>query len=258
LEAKKTELLRKIRWPQKSIQRIFVCVDAYETISAVDPEHQPAFFQWFLETADAIWFTNPPQEQDDSSKRKRMLNQVFGEADAAKLLELLQNDPSETLSDEAGTAVRPIPPDAELLPADITRCRAKYTRSVTGLIDWYSNEGYPTQKYYDSLLTAFNALLSSCTAEEKGICLYTILLDKRTPYHEVPKGFSMSRQEYRDVAESIMPSIQKMRYILALRNTYPTEPVSQLLFVLEGLKTSEEKIVFLSELMGEMQPDEDN
>lgn len=258
LETTKAKLLQKIKWPQKNIQRICVCVDAYQAISAMDSERQFELFQWFLETADSIWFTNPPQERDDSSKRKLVLNQVFGETDAAKLLELLQDDPSEALSAEADAAALPLSPDAQLLPAAITRCRAKYNRSVIGLIDWYSNEGYTTQQYYRTLLSAFNTLLSSCTEEEKGICLYTILLDKRTPYQEVPKGLCMSEQDYQSAVESIMPSIQKMQYVLALRNTYPTETASQLLFILEGLKSSEEKAVFLNELMEEILPDEDN
>ena len=211
-----------------------------------------------METADSIWFDNPPQEQEDSSNRKLMFNKMFGEADAAKLLKLLQDDPSETSDNEPSPAAHPIPSDTKLFPADITRCRAKYTRSVIGLIDWYSNEGYTTEQYYHSLLTAFNSLLSTCTAEEKGICLYTILLDKRTPYREVPKGLCMSAQDYQRTVESIMPSIQKMRYALTLRNTYPTEPASQLLFILESLKSNEEKTVFLSELMHELQPDEDD
>ena len=232
-------------------------MDAYQVINTVESMNQPTLFRWFLETADDIWFTNPPQEQDDLSVRNMMLSQMFGEADAAKLLGLL-NDPAEMSDDQSNPAGHPIPPDAALSPADVTRCRAKYSRSVTGLVDQYSNENYPAQEYYRLLLAAFDSLLSDCTAEEKGICLYTILIDKRTPYQEVHKGLCISLEDYQQIIESIQPSIQKMRYALTLRNTYPTEPASQLLFILEGLKSDEEKTVFLCALMSELQPDEDD
>lgn len=257
LEEKKAELLRKIKWPQERLQRICVCVDAYQIINSIEPTRQPELFRWFLETADDIWFANPPREQADSSARNKVLSKMFGEADAAKLLELL-NDPAEMSDDQSDPAGHPIPPDASLTVADVTRCRAKYMRSVNGLVDRYSNENYPAQEYYRLLLTAFDSLLSDCTAEEKGICLYTILIDKRTPYQEVSKGLCMPFEDYCHIIESIQPSIQKMRYILALRNTYQTEPASQLLSVLESLESSEKKTAFLCELMSELQPDEDD
>lgn len=258
LEEKKTTLFQMIKWPKESIQRISVCVDAYQAISTIDSEFQSEFFQWFLEMADSIWFPYFPQEQDDLSKRKLALNQVLGEADAAKLLELLKDDSSVSYNVEPDATAIPISPDAQLSHADVTRCRAKYSRSVIGLIDLHSNECYTTQKYYYTLWKDFNALLSSCTVEEKGICLYSILLDRRIPYQEVPKGVCMSEQDYRVAVKLIMPSIQKMQFVFALRSTYPTEPASKLLFILEGLKSDEEKIVFLSELMYELRSNEDN
>lgn len=232
-------------------------MDAYQVINTVESMNQPALFQWFLETADDIWFTNPPQEQDDLSVRNMMLSKMFGEADAAKLLGLL-NDPAEMSDDQSDPAGHPIPPDAALSPADVTRCRAKYSRSVTGLVDQYSNENYPAQEYYRLLLAAFDSLLSDCTAEEKGICLYTILIDKRTPYQEVPEGLHMPFEDYWRIIESIQPSIQKMRFILELRYTYQTEPASQMLSVLESLDSREKKTAFLCALMSELQPDEDD
>lgn len=235
-----------------------MCVDAYQVIEAIDTKYQLELFQWFLETADDVWFTNPPQEQEDSSIRNMMLNKILGESDAAKLLELIQADPIGMSHAESDSAARPITPDAKLSAADVTSCCARYSRCVSGLIDRYSNEGYPAQEYYRLLLTAFDSLMSDCTAEGKGICLYTILIDKRTPYQEVPKGLCMSAKAYRHTIKSIQPSLEKMRYVLVLRNTYPTEPASQLLNILENLESDEEKTVFLSELMGELQPDEDD
>lgn len=257
LEAKKTKLLQKIKWPQESIQRASVCVDSYQVIKTIDSEHQPEFFQWFLESADSIWFSDTPQEQDNLSKRKYILNQVFGESDAVKLLELLQEDTSGTLNIEPNSTTVPIPADTQLSREDIARCRVKYNRSVIGLIDLYANEGYSAQQYYRTLWNQFNNLLSSCTEIEKGICLYFILCDKRTPYYDISKGLYMTQQEYQSVVKSIMPSIQKMQYVLASRCCCPTEPSSRLLFILQELKDDKEKAVFLSELMDEMQPDRD-
>lgn len=232
-------------------------MDACQIINSIEPARQPELFRWFLETADDIWFANPPEEQDDSSARNKVLSKVFGEADAAKLLELL-DDPAEMSNDQSDPVGHSIPPDASLTTTDVTRCRAKYMRSVSGLVDQYSNENYPAREYYRLLLTAFDSLLSDCTVEEKGICLYTILIDKRTPYQEVPEGLHMPFEDYWRIIESIQPSIQKMRFILELRYTYQTEPASQMLSVLESLDSREKKTAFLCALMSELQPDEDD
>lgn len=233
-------------------------MDVYQVIETIDPKDRLELFRWFLEAADDIWFTNPPQEQENSSVRDMMLNQILGEDDAAKLLELLQAGPIGMSDAQPDSSAQPITADAKLTAADVTSCRARYSRCVSGLLDRYSNEGYSAQEYYRLLLTAFDSLMSGCTAEEKGICLYTILIDKRTPYQEVPKGLCLSAKAYRRIIGSIQPALEKMRYVLVLRNTYPTEPASQLLHILEGLESDEEKTVFISELMGELQPDEDD
>ena len=221
----KYQILEKIRFAKNRAEQVAVCADFYETVQKEESSGRGPLFGWFLFAADQIWFQTEPNEEDA---------EIGTAHDDASLVRVK----AETL-----------------FYGDIVAAHLKFTRLVQGLIDIYSNEGYTTAEYHTALWEGICAIPGITSRAAKGICIYAVLEDRRTPYFEVEPGIQMNNKSYLKVTESIEQELAKMQFILALRSSQRTETASRLLSVLEGLDSAEKKTVFLSRLIAAVEPD---
>jgi len=124
----------------------------------------------------------------------------------------------------------------------------KYKKLIIGLIDFFSIKGYSEEEYYKRLWDSIEALLPDATMEEKGFCLLLCIMDARTPYYELPTYIQLSENQYREVINSIRPSLFELDFAIEVsrgqrENTGLMSCVVQLL---EDLDSLNQKSVLLA------------
>lgn len=236
LNQTKGELLITIKATKDVVEQAEICVNAYRVIKRTERPQQAHLLAWFLETAREKWF--PPRPRNESLDTVDDLMSFFGDEDQ-------EEADDEVLQDNASDVA-----ETKITIGDITVYQLKFEPLIAGIINLYSNEGYSVEQYYTTLWEMMESLLVSYTDMEKGICLYFVLRDKRTPYQRIQPGLRMSDEDYLAITEAIMPAMKKMWFILGLPSSQKTETASQLLSVLDELETIEEKSVWLSQLIG--------
>lgn len=253
LSQTKAEALQAIECAKGILQQASTCVTVYQMIKNTVQPQQAELFEWFLETANLKWTSSLPGEtpSDPAIDLLKLLDDDGG-AEAVDLIQMLENGNGADSNYELLNNSFPV----QVTPSDISTCRAKFGRMVTGIIDLYSNEGYSAEKYYATLWQVLDTMLSPYTDIEKGICLYIVTGDKRTPYWAMQPGLRMSDEDYQKVITTIVPAIRKMWFVLGLSNGQRTQTASQLLSVLEELETFEERTVLLSQLIGAIEKDD--
>jgi hypothetical protein len=208
-------------------QRVAACIHAFNNIEYSDSSGR--LLAWFAEEAEKRWFRediNPEQEAPD----------VTG------LLSLMEN--TNDSKKESNKSRREL-----LTTDDINHHLSKWKGLISGIIDFLSNCGYKKEEYYNKLWEALTYYLNDKSDIEKGISLFAVLLDKRTPYYAVRPGMRMSNDQYKVLTERIMPQLDKTIFVLNLSNSQKTETASQILDIIEEIKDREEKAVYISKLL---------
>lgn len=222
------ELHTLISKAETTPQRVGVCICAYE---AVEKSESPSkLLAWFAVETEELWFKEEQKRAQGSSR-------------LSDIISMLENHGAEY--EKEGSVTEGVSVASE----DVKLYLSKYKGFTKGVIDFLSNNGYSEDEYYSSLWSTLSSLLTEKTDLEKGVCLYAVLLDKRTPYYAVKPGLRMSNAQYQKVTEKIAPQLDKMRFILHLANNQRTETASQILDVMDELKTKEDKAVFISKVL---------
>ena len=136
-------------------------------------------------------------------------------------------------------------------PADFTNklddYSIKYRKLIRSLIDFLSGKGYTEKLYYKKLWDSLENILADASPEEKGFCIFDILMDARTPYYELPVGLQLSPGEFKAVSDSIRPSIQQLNFAFGISKNQrqKTELTSHVVHLLDNLDNSKYKAVLL-------------
>lgn len=226
----KESLLRSMRESKNHSMRIQVCASVFEQIEQQTMEERANTFQWFVEQAQEEWCY--AKEQEERPEISELLQQM-GVPTATEKKSQAQTEQNELF----------------ISNREISIFNAKYRQLIESVINMLSLDGLKTNDYYNALFDILLKLCSEKTAAEKGLCLYNVIWDDRSPYYEVKKGVALSESEYRDVLKIIEPQLRKMTFVLNLSHSQRTEEASQLLNLIDELETREMKTVFLAQLL---------
>lgn len=230
------------------------CISAYKIICNVEPQHQGELFGWFLEQAECEWLFRPYQKKQLIQQKRimQLLDNVEALPDSAddvlKHIVGVAEGYEESTSSEETTSYH--------IANSLSSCKAKFGKLISGIIDLHSSEGGTKEKYYSKLWNTLNFVLRTYSEIEQGICLFLVLRDKRTPYWEITPGLQMSEDEYQSAVVQLSPKLRKMLYVLSLSVGQRTETASQLLQIMEELNSYEEKVVFLSQVIAQVESDD--
>lgn len=228
-ENKKSELLQQVEKADSVCKMVEMCIFAYKIIEEEkDPED---FLCHFALKTQEKWFLE--------NEKKTMST-----SDLSGLLSLLDDHKNpESVYDDRSKKQTTI--SNEEINYHLPKCKSL----SKGVIDYLSNKGYEPKCYYKKLWDTISNLLCSASEVEKGVCLYAILRDQRTPYYQIEKGLYMENDQYRKTIDQIDSQLNKLRFVLNLANSQRTETASQILEILDELETKESKAVFLSQLI---------
>ena len=244
----KEGLLRKMKASKEKTERASVCISAYKSIESVEENLKIELLAWFLREADSIWFPVRP-EQAKPDLRMETAGNHDDEVSEDRILELIDSIKSSEYSSDGVLEKDSSEVEVLVTEEELSVCRAKLDQLIKGIISLYSNEGYTEDDYYKHLWEMLEKVLSPFSEKEKGTCLYSVVCDKRTPYYAVMRGLRMSNDDYQKIINAILPSMEKMWFVLGLRTAQKTETASQLLSIMDELESNEYKTVFLSQLL---------
>lgn len=208
-------------------QKIYVCMQIYKMAEISD---QPgAVLSEFAESAKKPWFANKQERREDEIE---------------ELLSEMESGAVEKKENLAEKSIEEIVSDS-----DIPFYLSKYKKLVVGLADYYSMQGYGKSDYYQKLWSAFSAIIGVAEDVEKGVALFLLLQDMRTPYYDLGVGVRMSNEQYKEISQAMSSQIEKILFAFSLTNSQRTELASRILVVFDEVKTREEKVVLLSHLI---------
>ena len=126
---------------------------------------------------------------------------------------------------------------------------SRHRNLAQAIIDLNCDKGYNEIEYYEKIWNHLSLMLSSASENEKGACLYAVLLDRRTPYFEVKPGIQMKDWDYKKELEQLSKELDMARFILNLNNKQKTETASQLFDLIDQLDSKVKKVVLLSRII---------
>lgn len=210
-------------------QRVNVCADLFEQI---EKEKKPgSALKQIVQIAEDIWFSQSQQPDSTSAGLSDMLMSMFNRHENTK--------PVDELKAEN---------DAEMKFLII-----RHRNLARAIIDLNCSKGYKEAEYYETIWESMSLMLSSASGNEKGACLYAILLDGRTPYFEVKPGMQMRDVDYKNELNHLSRELDMVRFILSLNNKQRTETASQLLDLIDKMDKKEERVVLLSRIIAMVQ-----
>lgn len=226
-------LLEQMAQAIKRSQRVGVCIIVSAELVTSNAPYE--IMQWLAENAELLWF---------KKAQKKASKQVVPEL--SELLSMLDEEQKQNDDDH-----RVVLNEEEICITrdDVELFIAKYKQIVDGFIDLYSNEGESKETYYQKLWLSLSSLFDNKPSVKNGVILYLFLLNRKTPFFEVPIGLRMPNSEYRETLELITPQLSKMCFIFSLSNSQKTELASQILHTMNELKSPKAKAVFLSQVI---------
>lgn len=207
---------------------ISVCTEIFKLMEVQDQEARTETFRWFVEEATAEW--RQEKEPKDNSEITELL----------KRLSASNHDEEDIQNEQKETYISNL---------EIALFNTKYQPVIEGIINMIAVEGNSSHIFYNKLFNKLSELCRGKTEKEKGLCLYNVVWDKRIPYFEVKAGIILPDEEFKDIVDSLTPQIRKMVFILNSSHSQRTEEASQLLDVIDELKTSKKKAVLLAQLL---------
>ena len=133
----------------------------------------------------------------------------------------------------------------------------QYAEVVDGLFEQILSKNLPEDKFYAKIWEVIDKSPSFEDEYAKAFALYYIWIDVRIPYFQLEDGLAMSNDEFRALTESLMPSIQKARFIM--RTTLfkqRTSRASVLLDLLNSIPSKKEQVVLMAHILSFSTPDE--
>lgn len=206
--------------------QVSACIQAFKQIKAAN--HPGILLHEFATEAKQAWFV-----QDNSTQ----------ESGIQKLLSSLEDKASEDYAEKSNLD------EAIASMSDILYYLPNYTNLVDGIINYISTQGYEEDTYYEKLWSALYAVIGDVKEIEKGVALYAVLLDRRTPYYYLGKGTRMSDEQYKAITDELSEPLNKLLYALSLNFSQKTEFASIILSILQGIESEEKQLVFLSQMI---------
>ena len=202
--------------------QVSACAQAYKQIKT---SNKPGILlREFATRAKQVWFAQKNTTEESAIQQ---------------LLASLEDKASEDVTDQETLASVP----------DILYYLPKYKKLVDGIIGFYSTQGYEEDIYYEKLWSVLCNVVADAEGIEKGIALYSVLLNRRTPYYYLGKGTRMSDEQYRAISSELSEPLSKMLYALSLDFSQKTELASLILSMLQGIESEEKQLVFLSQMI---------
>ena len=214
----------------KSIcERVETCSELFLKL---EQEKKPgASLRQIAKATEEIWFTERIRIEDSLSDLSGMISSLLNHEEDNK----------------------PVDEKEEEKEADIKFLISRYRSFAQGIIDLNSDKGLSENEYYEHVWKNLSLMLGEASEDEKGCCLYAILLDKRTPYFKVSPGMRMSNADYQKEMKRLSDDIDKAQFILNLKTKQKTETASQLLELIENVNSKEGQVVLLSRILAIVQ-----
>ncbi len=214
--------ITQIQEAQSLSQKITICAEIFGQLEK--SKDKAELLKEFAGKVRVEWFAKE-EDQSDSSKMKTLIDLLSGEE---------KTEDNEIKQKEEPEQNR------------INYFVPEYSRLIKGIIDYLSNKGYEENEYYNKLWDFVYNAVKDASDVEKGLSLYLITKDERTPYIQIPKGISMNNIQYSEMIDELDEQIKKIKFIMQLIVPQKTETASMILDVLDELDTKEEKAVLLS------------
>lgn len=137
---------------------------------------------------------------------------------------------------------------------DDSRClKEQFGKLIDAMLENTQSRNLLEEEFYAELWNQVINCSFFPTDDQRAFALYYIWIDKRIPYYHLADGKHMSNEIYRQYTAELSNEIKKMLYILNTSTlSQKTERASLLLEILEGIDLEDKKVVFLSQLISEL------
>lgn len=132
----------------------------------------------------------------------------------------------------------------------------QYAEVVDALFEQILSKNLPEDQFYSKVWDVIDQSPSFEDEYAKAFALYYIWIDVRIPYFQLDDGLSMPDDEFRTLTESLMPSIQKARFIMCTTLfEQRTSRASVLLDLLNSIPNKKEQVVLMAHILSFSAPD---
>ena len=172
-------------------------------------------------------------------------------SDRARLLAIAADIFGRLDRDESRSRIAVTDPPGDIL-ANQASLRRRYADLVDAALTSYIDRNASAEEFYESMWT----FIESSILEDKNakvFALYWMMLDRRIPYYQIDPGLRMDPGVFRDRTLSLRDPIGKLRFLLARDFEQRTELAGAVLTHIEAFDDRVDRIVLVSQLIGEMQ-----
>ena len=133
----------------------------------------------------------------------------------------------------------------------------QYSEVVDALFEQVLDQNLPEDQFYSKIWKMISESPSFEDNNAKAFALYYIWIDARIPYFQLENGLAMSNNEFRELSESLISSIQKARFIMHTSLfKQRTSRASVLLNLLDNFSDEKERAVLMAHIISFAVPSE--